>query len=385
MKLGGLTWWRNNYGSILQAYALQQELNEYENVEYEIICQFGKKIVSVDNLIDKIKKIGIKNTMHRIVWKFCVPGVNRRNQRIQTFVDKYLIISKEQYTDETIEKANAVYDGFVCGSDQIWNTALVNTHDIYWLGFAEKDKIKIAYAPSFGTDEVSDFQIIEIRENLKSFNAISCREKSGTDAINKILNVDLCKTVLDPTMLVHRKLWDNLCLSSRKISCSKPYIFAYMLRGTKQQRKMIESYAKMHRMSIVTIPFLESEKIEMYDFTFGDTRIWDADPIDFINLIRDASLVFTDSFHSTVFSCLYHVPFFIFPKIGAAQMSRLEGLQDLLKIDSRVVHNMDEIIAVEKKQIDWKNVDQELHSWRKISRQYLAEAIEGKQDEGFCI
>lgn len=387
MKLGGLTWWRNNYGSILQAYALQQKLNEYKDVNYEIICQFGKKIASIDNLADKIRKIGLKHTAHKIFWKFCLPGVNSRNRRIQSFIDKNLYVSREQYTNETIRDANAIYDGFICGSDQIWNPALVNVHDIYWLGFAEYGKAKIAYAPSFGVSTVSEQQKIGIRDNLKSFTAISCREESGTNAINDILNSNLCKTVLDPTMLVERRMWDNLCLSSHNVLCNKPYIFAYILRGTKQQRKIIEAYAKIHGLDIVTIPFLETEKIELYDFKFGNVKIWDANPVDFINIIRNATCVFTDSFHSTVFSCLYHVPFFIFPKIGTAQMSRIEGLQKMLKIDSRIVHDLDEVKSIEKKQIDWDSVDKEILKHRLESEQFLSDAIEkGKIiDESFCL
>lgn len=59
MRIGIITWWRNNYGSILQAFALQQKLSQYENIEYEIVCQFGKKAISLDNVLDKIKSVGI--------------------------------------------------------------------------------------------------------------------------------------------------------------------------------------------------------------------------------------------------------------------------------------------------------------------------------------
>ena len=371
MKIGGLTWWRNNYGSILQAYALQQELNEYENIEYEIICQYGKKIASVDNLIDKIKSIGLRKTIYKFFWKFCIPGINQRNQKIQLFVDQFLTVSKKQYTYETINDANNIYDGFICGSDQVWNLTLVNTKDIYWLG----------------SNEISEQQKVDIRDNLMSFEAVSCREEIGTEALNKILGKDICKTVLDPTMLVQRKLWDDLCQSISREYFPKPYIFVYMLRGTRQQRKTIELYARAHKMKIVTIPFLETEKIELYDFKFGDIKIWDADPIDFINLVRNAECVFTDSFHSTVFSCLYHVPFFIFPKIGATQMNRLEALQTLLGIESRVVHNIHEINLVELKKIDWIKVEEKLQKYRSKSKKFLSEAIDqGKEKHGsICL
>ena len=70
MKLGGMTWWRYNYGSILQAYALQSELKELGIDDYEIICQYGKKVASISNLKEKIKRIGVRQSLKRIVWKF---------------------------------------------------------------------------------------------------------------------------------------------------------------------------------------------------------------------------------------------------------------------------------------------------------------------------
>ena len=117
MKIGGLTWWRNNYGSILQAYALQQELNSIPGVSYEIINQFGKKILSIDNLIDKLQTIGVRKTFLRIFRQFCFLKLKNRSVKIQKFTDEKLIVSDKQYSENTISDANTEYDAFVCGSD----------------------------------------------------------------------------------------------------------------------------------------------------------------------------------------------------------------------------------------------------------------------------
>lgn len=155
VKLAGLTWWRNNYGSILQAYGLQSKINEFDDVQYEIICQYGRKIASVDNLKDKIKTIGLKGTARRIFWKFGMRNLRKRNASIQKFVDDHVKISQCQYTEDNIAEANLEYDGFICGSDQIWNPELTPVDSMYWLGFANDTKIKIAYAPSIGVNELS--------------------------------------------------------------------------------------------------------------------------------------------------------------------------------------------------------------------------------------
>lgn len=373
MKLGGLTWWRNNYGSILQAYALQRELNSIDGVEYEIICQYGKKVASVDNLKEKLKRLGIAKTVKRIFWKFGLSKLRDRNNKIERFIENNLIISKIQYNEETIVQANEIYDGFFCGSDQVWNPELVGVDSMYWLNFAKEGKLRVSYAPSIGVNTFTDIQKEIIKNNLEGFTAISSREENGTKLINEAIGKERCVTVLDPTLMVDRSIWDNL---TSKPKYKEPYIFVYMLRGTKAQRKLVEEFAKRKNLKIITMPFLDTERIELYDFKFGDVKLWDADPSEFINVIRYAEYVFTDSFHSMVFSCLYHREFFTFPKIGKAQLNRVTGLQALFKIPSRMITEETTVDILESmKKIDWETVDDILNEKRSTSKEYLFNAV----------
>lgn len=257
MKVGIITWWRNNYGSILQALALQQKLNQYNDLQYEIICQFGKKATSVDNVFDKIKSVGLAETCKRVFWKVAFKGLRLRNKKMQQFVDENLKVSNLQYNEHDIADSNKYYDTYICGSDQIWNPDLVPTDSMYWLPFVEKGKNKIAYAPSFGASTVSEKQKEQIKANLSTFKAVSCRENSGARTINLIIDEKKCEAVLDPTMLIERGFWDTI--SENKIYNEK-YIFAYMLRGTATQRKYIENIAREKNLKIVSIPFLDYEK-----------------------------------------------------------------------------------------------------------------------------
>ena len=122
MKLGGITWWRNNYGSILQAYALQKYMREELAQDYIIINQYSKKMISVENLMDKLKSIGIKNTAKRLIGRFGLPKLRKRVEVLQEFVDRHLIVSCEVYDEDVMHKANEDYDGFLCGIHpiQVW-------------------------------------------------------------------------------------------------------------------------------------------------------------------------------------------------------------------------------------------------------------------------
>ena len=376
MKVGSITWGRNNYGSILQALALQQKLNQYNDLQYEIICQFGKKSTSVDNVFDKIKSVGLAETCKRVFWKVAFKGLRLRNKKMQQFVDENLKVSNQQYNEHDIADSNKYYDTYICGSDQIWNPDLVPTDSMYWLPFVEKGKNKIAYAPSFGASTVTEKQKEQIKANLSTFKAVSCRENSGARTINQIIGEKKCEAVLDPTMLIERDYWDTI--SEDKIYDEK-YIFAYMLRGTAAQRKYIEKIARERNLKIVSIPFLDYEKIDPYDLKFGDYKLWDANPAEFISAIRHAEYVFCDSFHCIVFSILYHRPFFVFPKVGAdgkvkkSQISRMTDLLELAEIKNRILLDNEE--ADLDAEIDWNNSDKRIQKARCDSERYLEQAL----------
>ena len=152
-----------------------------------------------------------------------------------------------------------------------------------------------------------------------------------------------------------------------------------MLRGTKKQRKLIEEFAKLKGLKIVTMPFLDNEKIEIYDFKFGDIKLWDASPADFITVIRNAEYVFTDSFHCMLFSCMYHRDFYTFPKIGQAQINRMLNFQKLVSASEHMISNEIDVNEIENvKRIDWNYVDSILNDKRKESEAYLKSVLDVK-------
>lgn len=374
MKIGQITWWRNNYGSILQALALQRKVEELTEGDCEIICQYGKKVTSFSNLRDKLVNIGIWETCKRIFGKYTFRGVRKRTKRMEKFVADNIKISKESYNENTIIATNDLYDTFICGSDQIWNPSLSPVNSFYWLDFVKEGKKKISYAPSVGVNKFSEEQKEIIKNNLKCFDGISCRENSGTKAINDALEKEACVTVLDPTLIVEKDLWDSF---SNKRLISQKYIFTYMLRGTKQQRKLIKKFAKENNLIIVSIPFLECDNLNMYDLCFANIKIWDADPADFISLIRHAEYVFTDSFHSMIFSTIYHKNFYTFPKIGKNQQNRILNFQDEIIGSSRMISGVEDLkCEIEKvKPINWKIVDENIKNKRKESLDFLVKSL----------
>lgn len=371
MKLAGMTWWRSNYGSVLQAYALQEVLIRDYGVDYEILCQFERNAASANSLLLSLRHKGVKKTVDKLIWKFGIPQLRRRNENIQRFINEKMKISQRHYAPAEMNEANEMYDGFVCGSDQVWNPVLPGADERYRLRFAADDKLKFAYAPSIGVAELPAEKEEEYRSDLARMKGVSCREQLGTDLINRIMGSEVCTTVLDPTMLIDSSRWDEM---SEKPVVEGDYIFAYMLRGTRQQRQQIEEFAKQKKLKLVVIPFLDTERIELYDFLFGDVKVWSAGIEDFVSLIRHAKYVFTDSFHCISFSCIYHRPFFAFPKIGATQNTRLYEVQKQFHIPNRVITAENPINRMPE-EIDWTPVDQEMLRMKDVSHRYLKKVL----------
>ena len=150
----------------------------------------------------------------------------------------------------------------------------------------------------------------------------------------------------------------------------------------KEDRKCIERFAKSQNLKIITIPYLQNS-YRSCDRKFGDIQLSDVSPDFLISLIRDAQYVFTDSFHGSVFSIIYHKSFFTFKrfddKVKISMNSRIYSLFELFGLEDRLIVNQissEEILR--KKQIDYEKVDSILNRERQRSSDFLLKAIEGK-------
>ena len=145
--------------------------------------------------------------------------------------------------------------------------------------------------------------------------------------------------VLDPTLLLSREDWDNIC-SVNKIE--ERYVFCYFLGELSLSNKKIIEFARSKNLKVVSMPYLAWTSKR--DSNFGDYKIYDATPPDFISLIKHAEYVFTDSFHATVFSHIYHKNFFVFNRAGLKSMNdRIYSLTSLFDTQERFCDTKEKI------------------------------------------
>ena len=300
MNIGLATCFLDNYGACLQAYALQTSL-EKTNSKVEIINYIGEYGYEPDRGIEKF----IRNPLFKWVKSKMDSSYKIRNKnhiRFNEFRRKYLKLSPKTFHSlDELKKSTHIYDAYVCGSDQIWNPMLYNSNNkVYFLDFVPKDKKRIAYAPSIGISAIPEKYQGEMRELLNKMDVLSVREKTGSKIVEKLTGRE-CRTVLDPTLLLSKEEWEGLACNPQ---IKEDYIFCYIFGEREYIGDFVRYVHQKTGLKLVTIPFTEREKSELYN------RVDVAGPEDFVGLIKNAKLVITDSFHATAFSVNLNIPFY---------------------------------------------------------------------------
>jgi len=344
----------NNLGGIMQNFALQQTLKDmgHTPITIDIYAPYSRLRWVAGRL---------KGALTKSIVNVPYPWHGRIGSRkVLQFAFKHIDRTRPyQHIDSSIiDKYNL--DAVIVGSDQVWR--LKYNHDIctMFLDFTESYNIKrIAYAASFGIEQWDYPEALTRRcsELIKSFDAVSVRESSDVDLCREYLNTEAIH-VLDPTLLLDRKVYLNLCLDIPP--ANKNFLFAYVLDITEKKIEAITRYAQMLNLNLV----LKSAENNLNN---NDTiESW-------ISCFRDASFVITDSYHGTLFSIIFNKDFITINNPNRGQ-SRFKSILNLLHLDSLLLNNIDELIATQ--QIQWDFVNKKIAATRELSLNYLHSALD---------
>ena len=350
-KVGIITLYGNsNYGNKLQNYALQEVIKklgfEVETIAYKF---------EGNTILNRIKTKIIKFIKNLCNLKNCKTIINR-NKNFTEF-NKMITYTKELKYNK-IDNYDLNYDFIVVGSDQIWGPMAVNIPKIAFAEFSEKEK-NISYAASFGVNEIKLEDKALYNKGLKNFKFISVREDRGKDIIRELLNIET-KVLIDPTMLLTSKEWKDI-VKNPTVGIKEDYILICFLgEMSKEQRIQIENYAKKKKCRII-----ELNNVNKKEF-------YEAGPKQFLYYVANANIIFTDSFHVTVFSIIFQKEFWVFYRKGNVNMnSRIETLLNKFNLKDRITENN---INKEKK-IDYTNINNIIKKERQKSYDFLNKAL----------
>jgi hypothetical protein len=367
LKIGTLTYHRNqNYGGILQAYALQQAIMElgYQTEIIDYHCPGWKAMLDKREMpFSNHWKYNIKLIFQKILYNH---ALKIRYDRTMDFLNHFLYLSETKYENYAqLEKTFRIkqYHAVICGSDQIWNPSYKQADDAFYLRFVSEG-LRIAYAGSFGVSNLSDSYITKRKQDFANFDYLSVREDAAIPLVAQMTEKPIYH-VLDPTLLLTADQWSNLSMKAAKVELPAQYIIAYFLNDINNYASYLKKLSVIYNIPVVSIGhhLISSSK--------NIRQIADAGPLEFLNLLKNANAVVTDSFHGTVFSILFEKQFVCIPGSRGKMASRLYSMLSQLQLNNNIYEtNMDGL-----KKTDYTKTLNILAEKRYYSRSFIVNSI----------
>lgn len=321
MNIGILTFHHvYNYGALLQAYALQKCLEELGH---------NPQIIDIRTFHRDPPGAPSSGRMVRYAWrmwrKLGFIGKSQKELMFDSFRKTYIRSSPRfESLREIPEHFYAHLNALIVGSDQVWDPRFGRrAGDVYFLRDAKEGVKRISYAACAGST-VSNLSSLANRSgDLARFDAVSVRDQFTRDVIAPLSDTSV-SLVVDPTLLIE---WGEI-VGEREESCDEKYVFYYGFSPNGDIA--IEQITDTYDLKVVAVG-MEADGFK------GDVEyVSDAGPVEWVSLIKGASIVVTKSFHGMMFSLAFDKPVIVVPS-NVRAISRLEDAGKRFGISSSVI------------------------------------------------
>lgn len=359
-KIAIITLIGNNYGCRLQNYAV-----------YKYLTNMGLNVKTIpNNYFTNIPNTSLKNRLkyalsivkHELILRdgaYRITNTFNLNSRAKKFIE----FNKKIEFDKKLFNYNRKmdYDYYFVGSDQVWNPYF-GLQEFGLLTFVEEDSKKISFSASIGVNEIPDDKKDVMKNYISKFKKISVREDKGKDLLEEVTDRKDIQVLVDPTMLLTREEWDKVSNKPESLK-SKKYILNYFLGELSEERRNeINRIAKENDCDVINI-------LDKND------PMYESGPSEFIYLEKNAFLVCTDSFHSSVFALIYDKPFIIFEREDKIEKmnSRITTLLSKFKLVNRRYNG--KCITKENLEHDYSEAYKILEIEREKSKKFVIDSL----------
>lgn len=353
-----------NFGSVLQAFALQK-----------VIEKLGYKCTLIDyqypNNVHPTDKEN-KNLILKFIRYILAIKHGRPDKKMRMGIDLFRLNNlkmSDYYPDyDSLHQNPPVFDTYVLGSDQTWNVRHIAHDDTFLLSFVNKGK-KVSYASSAARKTIPQDYFDVFRKYLSKFDAISVRERNTQTLVERLIGIKP-PIILDPTLLLDRQDWHHIALKSKFHVKRSPYILVYILRYSfypyPLATEIIRNLYKKYGYHLILIRYSMRERLGFRDY---ENLYEGIAPEDFVALFENASFVVTTSFHGTAFAINYNKPFYSIydPELDD---DRIISLLNQLGLQGRglSIHENSPILSGD---VDYSIANERLNELRKESLDYL--------------
>ena len=322
-------WSAVNYGAILTCYGIQCLLEK---------LGYYPKII---NYIGYPKSVGCKDFEKSFSNKFA---------------QKYFNLTKEVNAYEDFYSLNKNCDTFITGSDQVWRKGcaqgVLNENlnwTLFYLDFVRSDKKKLSYAASIGTNNIdgtqSDYE--KINYYLSQFDSISVREEKGKELLKENFDIESTQIVdgiFHIPIETLNKMTEEYQVNEKYIGC---FLLPYFI-GQKWSKNILDTVSKKLNLPIKFFKFDYQTPVE-----------------EWLAFIKNSQFIITDSYHGTLTSIIFNVPFLHIQNAPHVQ-SRFDTIFNSFEITNKSISQFDETLNYDEllSPFDWikinNNIKQEV-------------------------
>ena len=344
----------DNYGAILQSYALQTCLTRM-GAQAEII-DYACDYIRNPFQLRRIRNKGLFNYIYGAIGYICYLP---RRKRCREFRKR--LAYSQPVNRQTVASLDGQYDVFIAGSDQVWDWHLTDFDQTYFLDFVTRGR-RCSYAASIGEHLPDAAHAEAYRALLGRFDRILMREAYGADVVEQLTG-SRPDCTCDPTLLLSGEEWAQLMAPGK---ARRPYILVYQLGVNPSFVQFVKRMKKKTGLDVVYVPFpLVGALACSMQLTAG--------PMEWLRLFHDAQCVVTDSFHGVVFALQFGKPFFARVD-GHHKNRRVSEFLTRLKLTDRIIRDdlTDEQLTAP---VDFTFADAEIRRMRADSLEKLGELI----------
>jgi len=373
MNVWTITSFENNYGSALQAFALQKKILELGGSPFILKRRPGSTLRN-NRLLTFVKTFrsvkGAYSLKERFRYAFLTNLSRRRFKKIKNFSDGRIRVRELDDFRSFLSSLSENNDVLLAGSDQVWAALNRNAPSSFNAFVWAKDRCdikKYSYAASIGLEEMTEAQIDGYTKALAHFSIVSFREKQAYEILKPYLGCP-ARCDLDPTLLHDGAFWNRFTAPRIHL---RPYAFVYVLRPDNRVLQIARKIAKERNLDVVYVDNLANrpcDVIARYDLNVDE----------FLSGIQNAEFVITNSFHGAAFSTLFHKRFVAVKHPSHSTSSRISNLLNIVGLEERLIDSVDDWKLC-LKEIDYSRVDASLEVERAESIAYLKEICTGRQ------
>ena len=396
-KLAILTLVINNYGTKLQSFALCKAIQSLNLVDPEVItlrdswCSGTVKISRKKQLLDVLKTYRLKSfkkIYDFVRWNYqfkkireCASSfveADKKKDKLFWEFDKHIPYSKISYTLDDVRAGElSSYDIFLVGSDQVWNGPRVGCLDVYMCDFLHKKRSALSYAASFAISSIPENMKDEYTRYIQNMDTLLVREEQGVE-LCKQLGRDDAIHVVDPTLLLEGKVYEEFVSNPKKLVGTEDFILVYSLTSSLKIYEEANKLAEKHNCKMV---MLKRTPLPPLANTFKNAiDLLEVGPAEFMSLIKYAKCVVTGSFHALQLSLLLQSDFYIYLDDANAENSRLISTLTMFGLEKQLYYETSSLPKT-LPHIDYASVEPILKKKRVESMKLLTESLEKKLKE----